>query len=316
MGSTATSGALHTFKADTFAVILGTYLAKGFALPSFMTPQDPNDPTLEERLHPASGFVQRVQTLVLSVGDFIRQESQTFTRAQAEIKGRNDLVSYVDREAEQRLHNGFKEILPGSGFIMEETGEHNEDADFIWVIDPLDGTTNFVYGIPAFCISVGLMYRGKVVLGAVYEINRDELFFASRGQGAFLNGEPIGVSASQDLGKALIATGFPFRKFQNVDEYLAMLVTFMRRTKGLRRIGSAALDLAYVAAGRFDGFFEAHLFPWDVAGGSLLVQEAGGIVTDYFNEANYLFGGMIVAASPGIHPLMIETVQQHLHTSS
>lgn len=277
-----------------------------------MLPLDPNAPTLEEMLHPGGAWVRQVQTLVLSVGDFIRQESQTFHRGKAEVKGRNDLVSYVDREAERRLHVGLEQLLPGSGFIMEETGEHNKEAEFVWMVDPLDGTTNFVYGIPAFCVSVALAHNGLPVLGAVYEINRDELFFAVRGKGATLNGEPIGVSTTTSLGKALIATGFPFRKFQNIDEYLAMLVSFMRRTKGLRRIGSAALDLAYVAAGRFDGFFEAHLFSWDVAAGSLLVQEAGGIVTDYFGKEDYLFGSMIVAACPGVHPYMLETVQQHL----
>lgn len=272
----------------------------------------PTVTTLAAITEPTSDFARQVQAQVVAVGDFIRQESKGFSRDQAEIKGRNDLVSYVDREAERRLHEGLARLLPGSGFIMEETGLHNSEAEFVWIIDPLDGTTNFVYGIPAFCVSVGLYHQGRGLLGCVYEINRDELFFATRGGGATLNGKPLRASASTRLEEALVATGFPFRRFEQIDQYMAMLTVFMKQTKGIRRIGSAALDLAYVAAGRFDGFFEANLKPWDVAAGVLLIAEAGGIVTDYYGQEDYLFGGMIVAASAGIHPIMLATLQQHL----
>lgn len=274
----------------------------------------PTDTTsVESIIDPSGQFANEVKDIVLAVGAFIRHEHKSFTREQAEIKGRNDLVTFVDRESERRLQVAFRSLLPESGFIMEETGEVDRDADFIWIMDPLDGTTNFVYGIPAFCVSVGLQHKGKTILGVVYEINRDELFFATLGRGATLNGEPIRVSQSTTLAQCLIATGFPFRRFQHIDQYMAMLVSFMKQSKGLRRIGSAALDLAYVAAGRFDAFFEANLHPWDVTAGALLVQEAGGMVTDYFGKGDFLFGGMIIAAAPGVHPKMIETVQEHLN---
>ena len=255
--------------------------------------------------------MREVERIVRQVGEFIRREHRAFTREKAELKSANDLVSYVDRTAEQDLSEGLGRLLPGSGFIMEETGYHHAEADAVWVIDPLDGTTNFVFGLPVFCISVALQLNGQTALGVVYEVNRDEYFLAVAGQGATLNGAPICTSPAHTLADCLIATGFPFRRFGRVEEYMHMLREFMLNTRGVRRLGSAAIDLAYTAMGRFDGFFETNLYPWDVAAGALLVQEAGGVVTDFFGGQQYVFGRTIVAAAPGIHPIMRQLISQY-----
>jgi myo-inositol-1(or 4)-monophosphatase len=218
----------------------------------------------------------------------------------------------VDRTAEDMLMAGFSNLVPSSGFINEESGTANTESDYVWIIDPLDGTTNFVYDLPIFSISVGLQYKGQMALGLVYEINRDELFEAAKGQGATRNGNPIRVSGSTDFSQCLVATGYPFREFDRVDDYLLILKQFMRETKGIRRLGSAAVDLAYTACGRFDGYFEANLNAWDVAAGSLIVQEAGGVVTDYDGAGNFVFGKGIVAGGAFIQAEMLRLIQGHL----
>jgi myo-inositol-1(or 4)-monophosphatase len=262
---------------------------------------------------PASlrGILPHVQEVVLEVGEFISREKLNFERTQAEIKGFNDLVSYVDRTAEQMLVEQFSRLLPDSGFINEETGSHNPDSEFVWVIDPLDGTTNFVFDVPVFCISVGLLWAQEPVAGYIYEPNRSELYQAVRGGGATRNGETIRVGSSPTLRDALVGTGFPFREFERLDGYLAMLREVMRRSRGIRRLGSAAMDLAYTGCGRFDGFFESHLKPWDVAAGAVIVREAGGVVTDYAGGNDWLFGGSIIAANPNVHLEMCELVEQY-----
>lgn len=256
-------------------------------------------------------LVQSVVRTVRQVGEFIRREHRAFSRDQAELKSANDLVSYVDRGAEDQLSEALGRLIPGSGFIMEETGYHHADADAVWVIDPLDGTTNFVFGIPVFSISVALRLNGQTVIGVVYEVNRDELFLATRGGGATLNDARIRTGTADRLQDCLIATGFPFRRFGRVDEYMLMLRDFMLNTRGVRRLGSAAIDLAYTAMGRFDGFFETNLYPWDVAAGALLVEEAGGTVTDFFGGQDHVFGRTIVAAGTGIHPIMRELISRY-----
>jgi myo-inositol-1(or 4)-monophosphatase len=256
----------------------------------------------------------QIKTHIAKVGEFIYDEFEKFHISHAEVKGKNDLVSYVDRESEQRLKEYCLKLISGSGILGEEGGSFNKDAEWIWIIDPLDGTTNYVHHIPVFCISVGLAYQGDVVAGYIYDPVRKELFWAHRNQGAYLNNRKITVSRPSSLNECVLATGYPFRIFENVDDYLQILKHFILQTRGIRRLGSAAIDLAYVAAGRFDGFFEAWLQPWDVAAGSLLVQEAGGIVTDYYGETNYLFGRSIIAATPNVYPQLRDAVQQiYLH---
>ena len=236
------------------------------------------------------------EALVREVGSFIRKESMAFDNSKVEIKGLNDLVSYVDKTAEEQLVTGLRKILPEAGFIAEEgTASHNTEQ-FVWIVDPLDGTTNFTHGLPVFSISVALINQERIVLGLVYEINKDEMFKAIRGEGSFLNGDRFHVSDRTTLSESLIATGFPYSNFEKTDDYLEILKSFMKQTHGVRRLGSAAVDLAYVACGRFEGFYEYNLNPWDVAAGILLVQEAGGKVSDFKGAENALFGKEIIAA--------------------
>lgn len=249
---------------------------------------------------------------VREAGAFIRQEYVDFDPSHVETKGRNDLVSYVDRTAEGMLMERLNRLTPGCGFINEESGSHATDSDAVWIIDPLDGTTNFIHGIPVFSISVALKTGTDVVLGCVYDIPRDEMYEARLGGGARRNGRAIAVSETPLLADSLIAYGAMHSSFLNLEQFLHLLGTFMRNSRGLRRLGSAALDLAYTAAGRFDGFFEAQLNPWDVAAGSLIVDEAGGKVTDYFGGQEYLFGKSIIAGNPQVQEQMRQMIAPYL----
>lgn len=260
----------------------------------------------------------RVADLARQAGAFIQQERATFDLARIEYKGHSDLVSYVDREAEQLLVTGLRQLLPTAGFLTEEgTAPTASDTDGqaeggIWIIDPLDGTTNFLHGLPCYAVSVALEVNGEVVLGVVYEVNRAECFQATRGGGAWLNGVPLRIAAPAmpGLGGALLATGFPYTMFRGLDAYLRILAVFMERSHGIRRLGSAAVDLAYVAAGRFEGFFEYNLNAWDVAAGVLLVREAGGVVTTFNGGTDAVHGREVVAAAPGVHPAMLAVIQE------
>ncbi len=255
-------------------------------------------------------LLQDVIVLVKDTGDFIRQESARFDESKIEYKGKNDLVSYVDKTAEEMLVKGLELIMPGSGFIAEE-GTSNKRSDiYNWIIDPLDGTTNFTHGIPIFAISVALMKRGELVMGVVYEVNRDECFHAIKGGGAFLNHMPIKVSDIRTLDRALLATGFPYYDFEQMNQYLSIINDLMHETHGLRRMGSAAVDLVYTACGRFEGFFEYNLNAWDVAAGALIVKEAGGIVTDFKGGGDFLFGRQIAAGNV-TQAQMLKTIQRH-----
>lgn len=229
------------------------------------------------------------------VGDYIRGEAIGFEQSKVEEKGLNDLVSYVDKTAEQILVDGLKKILPEAGFITEEGTAGFTKEKYRWVVDPLDGTTNFTHGLPIYAISIALMNDKQVIIGVVYEINKDEMFWASEGSGAWMNGQQIKVSPRTELRESLLATGFPYYDFEQMEAYLKILNDLMQNTHGLRRMGSAAVDLAYVACGRFEGFFEYNLNAWDVAAGSLIVTEAGGRVTDFSLGNNYLFGREIIA---------------------
>lgn len=234
--------------------------------------------------------------LTREVKNYIKQEAEGFSKKDIELKGKNDLVSYVDKTAEKKLVDGCRKIFADAGFIAEE-GTAEKGDRYNWIIDPLDGTTNFTHGLPIYAVSVALAEGNDLLLGVVYEVNLDECFHAVKGKGAFLNGTPISVSPVKNLSESLVATGFPYHEFTKMEDYLNMLNHFMRNTHGVRRMGSAAVDLVYVACGRFEGFFEYNLKPWDIAAGALIVMEAGGKVTDFNNENNYLFGGSVVAAN-------------------
>jgi len=240
--------------------------------------------------------------LVKATGRFIQQESRTFSKEAVQFKGRNDLVTYVDRKSEQRLMEGLQQLLPEAGFMAEEAHkEFQSDKNLNWIIDPLDGTLNFVHRIPTYSISVALMTGEEVKLGVVYEINRDECFYAYDGSnGAFLNDSPIRVSANNEMENALFATGFPYARPELVAFYTGILTELLTHTRGVRRIGSAAVDLCYTAAGRFDCFYEFNLQAWDVAAGSFILQQAGGSVCDFKGGEHFLFGGEIIGGNPPI----------------
>lgn len=242
-------------------------------------------------------------------GAFIRKEQTDFKRERLEFKGANDLVSYVDRETEKILVKELQQLVPEAGFITEEETVSQEPADLQWIIDPLDGTTNFVHGIPFYSVSVALVSRGTPVLGVVYEINQDECFYAIQDGKAYCNGNEIRVSASNSLAESVITTGYPHRNFDHLPHYLDALSALMPQTVGMRRLGSAAADLAYVACGRVSCFFESNLNSYDVAAGALIVQQAGGRVTDFSGGNNWLFGREIIAAN-GVHLEVLEVVRR------
>ncbi len=253
---------------------------------------------------------QKVETLIRETGDWIAQERKSFSQEMIETKGKNDLVSYVDRTAEEKLTAALQQILPGSGFIREEGGILNQ-GEQNWIIDPLDGTTNFIHGVPVYCVSVALQVKGELSLGYVYDPERKEMFFAEKGKGAFLNGNPIRVSSTPKLADALIATGFPYTFFRHMDNYLLSFREILEKSRGIRRPGAAAIDLAWTACGRFDGFFESHLGAWDVAAGALLVLEAGGQVTTFGDSSDFIFGKEILASNGKIHPEIQAIVKKY-----
>jgi len=248
--------------------------------------------------------------IVKQGGDFIRRERSNFNPDRLEFKGANDLVSYVDREAEQILVKRLQLLVPEAGFITEEETVSQESADLQWVIDPLDGTTNFVHGIPFYAVSVALVLKGTPVLGVVYEINQDECFYAKQDGKAYCNGKEIRVSTATSLTESVITTGYPHRNFDHLPFYMETLGVLMRQTLGMRRMGSAAADLAYVACGRVSCFFESNLNSYDVAAGALIVQQAGGRVTDFSGGNNWLFGREIIAAN-GVHLEVLEVIRRY-----
>ncbi len=240
---------------------------------------------------------------------FLKNERSAFDEGRVEYKGFNDLVSYVDKGSEKILVEGLQHIIPDAGFITEENTLTITDREWIWIIDPLDGTTNFVHNLPCFCVSVGLLHGKELVGGIVHEVNLDECFYGWKGGGAWLNGKQIHVSAIDSLKRSLLATGFPYSNYDRMKPYMEVFDYCMRNTQGLRRLGSAAVDLAYVACGRFEGFYEYGLNAWDVAGGAFLVQEAGGKVSDFKGGNNFVFGKEIIANNAGTFDEFLQVVK-------
>ena len=243
-------------------------------------------------------------------GNIINRSARDLDLLTVTAKGPKDFVSEVDREAERAIVDTLHAVYPDHAILAEEgTGrDKNVDAEHVWIIDPLDGTTNFLHGFPQYCVSIALSQRGVVTQGVIYDPVRNDLFTATRGRGAFLNERRIRVSRRQHLRDCLIGTGFPFRDGSYLETYLQMMRTMIVHTAGLRRPGAAALDLAYVAAGSYDGFFEVGLNPWDVAAGSLLVLEAGGLIGDLKGEGDYLHSGQVIAANPKIFSQMVQAL--------
>ncbi|QCR23965.1 inositol monophosphatase family protein [Pontibacter sp. SGAir0037] len=254
---------------------------------------------------------QNLNVIARRAGAFLRKEAANFDRSKIEMKGFNDLVSYVDKETEKLLVADLKKLLPEAGFITEEGTETTRGERFNWIIDPLDGTTNFTHGVPNYCVSVALADGDEVILGTVYEPIRDECFSAYQGGGAFLNESPIKVSEVAKLKDSLIATGFPYYDFGLMQQYLQVMGNFMAKSHGIRRLGSAALDLVYVAVGRFEGFFEYNLNAWDVAAGAIIVKEAGGTLSKFTGDGDVVFGREMVASNGNIHTEMLETIAEY-----
>lgn len=234
-----------------------------------------------------------------------------------EYKGKNDYVSEVDKEAENTIIQTIKKYYPEHDILAEESGitkQKQKPAEVRWIIDPLDGTTNFLHQFPQFSVSIAVEVKGKIQHAAIFDPVRDEMFTASRGSGAFLNNRRLRVSQQKNLENALLATGFPYHDFSYIDAYMESLKSFMTSTAGIRRAGSAALDLAYVACGRVDGFWEFNLKPWDIAAGVLIIQEAGGLSTDFNGGDNYLNSGNIIAANPKLYKEMAQTIGKTVPT--
>jgi myo-inositol-1(or 4)-monophosphatase len=255
---------------------------------------------------------KEVIELTNEVGDFILKEKDKFNPSDIQKKGFNDLVSYVDKTSEKKVVKGLQKILPGSGILGEEGGG-NFNSKYTWVIDPLDGTTNFIHRLPCFAISIALFENKTPIIGVVNELNFKECFSAIKGKGAKVNGKKISVSPQKKLGDSLIATGFPYNDFGLQKEYMQLFQELMKCTQGLRRIGSASVDLCYVAMGRFEAFYEYGLKPWDVSGGVLIVQEAGGKLSDFDGGNDYLFGKSIVGTNRHLHKTFLEIVKKHFN---
>lgn len=253
---------------------------------------------------------REVTELTKSVGAFILKEREHFDAAAIEKKGHNDLVSYVDKESEQQLVARLQELLPEAGFITEENTANHRGERYNWIIDPLDGTTNFMHGLPCYCISIALYDLDEPVLGVIHELNLDECFYAWKDGGAFLNGKTIRVSGIPKVSDSLFATGFPYHNYDRMKPYMEVFDFLMRNSHGIRRLGSAAADLAYVAAGRFEAFYEYGLNPWDVAAGVVLVREAGGKVTDFSGGHDATFAKEIIAGNPDMFDEFLNVVKE------
>jgi len=252
-------------------------------------------------------------SLAKQAGLFILAENKNFTYDKVEEKTFNQLVSYVDKTAEEMLVAGLQKLLPQAGFITEEATIATEQKELMWIIDPLDGTTNFIHSLPVFSVSIGLMQNNELILGVVYECNRDEMFYAWNGSKAYLNNQAIYVKQNAELSKSLLATGFPYYDFEVMENYLATLKYLMVNTQGMRRMGSAAVDLAYTACGRFDGFFEYGLHPCDVAGGAFIVQQAGGKLSTFAGNSNYVFDKTLIASSAVLYPSFFEVIDRNFN---
>jgi len=253
----------------------------------------------------------QVCTLAREVGDFIRREKDKLRKEDIKTKGLHNYVTYVDKQSEQALTKELLKILPEAGFIVEEGTIEKKGDRFNWIIDPLDGTTNFIHSIPVFSISIALTDNNEIVIGVIYDVIQDECFYTWKGAGAFMNNEPIQVSDAEKLNNSLLATGFPYAGFDKMNDYLMLIKDLLDNSHGIRRFGSAAIDLCYVASGRLEGFYEYGLNPWDVAAGALIVKNSGGIITDFKGGANYLFGNEIIASNRKIYDEFFNIIQKY-----
>jgi myo-inositol-1(or 4)-monophosphatase len=252
---------------------------------------------------------EEVREIVGEAAVFISSELDKRVELNVEVKGRHNYVTHVDKAAEKMLVKGLSALIPESGFIAEEGTSTKRGEKYNWIIDPLDGTTNYIHGLPPFAISVALMADHEIILGVVYEMGLKECFYAWKGSKAYLNGKEIHVSKTNKVSDSLIATGFPYTDFSYLSYFMETVRFFMENSHGLRRLGSAATDIAYIACGRFEAFYEYGLNPWDVAAGILIVKQAGGRVSDFHGGDNYLFGGEIVISNDLVFDEFLEDVK-------
>lgn len=247
-----------------------------------------------------------VRDICKEVGNFIKEDNKKIIQNDVQHKGLNDFVTYVDQTAEKMLVERLKKIIIEAGFLTEEKTIQQTDKEFVWIIDPLDGTTNYIHGLSPYAISIGLKRDDEMVMGVVYEIMSNEMFYAWKNGGAWLNGYPISVSNVKTIKDSLIATGFPYTDFSQMTEYMNLFEYLMKNSHGLRRLGSAAIDLVYVACGRMDAFYEYGLNPWDVSAGGLIVKEAGGKVSDFWGSDDWIFGKTLICGTAPVCEEFIE----------
>ena len=265
---------------------------------------------MSQALHPMLNIAIKAAR---SAGAIINRASLDLDLLKVNTKAPNDFVTEVDHAAEAAIIDTLLGAYPGHGILAEESGRSRgaRDSEYVWIIDPLDGTTNFIHGFPVYAVSIALAFKGQVQQAVVYDPSRNDLFFASKGRGAFLNDKRLRVSKRIRMADCLIGTGFPFRKGDNFQRYLRMFEAVMQNCAGLRRPGAAALDLCYVAAGYTDGFFETGLSPWDVAAGSLMITEAGGLVGNFTGDADYLYQREVVAGNPKIYAQLVQLLSPY-----
>ena len=265
---------------------------------------------MSQALHPMLNIAIKAAR---AAGSIINRAALDLEVLKVGQKGPNDYVSEVDQAAENAIINVLLEAYPGHGILAEESGSERgaKHSEYVWIIDPLDGTTNFLHGFPVYAVSIALAFKGKVEQAVVYDPTRNDMFFASRGRGAFLNDRRLRVSKRTRISDSLIGTGFPFRKGDNFKRYVRMFEEVMQSCAGLRRPGAAALDLCYVAAGYYDGFFETGLNPWDIAAGSLMITEAGGLIGNFTGEADFLYQREVVAGNPKVYGQLVQILSPY-----
>ncbi len=257
-------------------------------------------------------LTQQTRKIAVKVGDFIREQKNNISPTIIEKKGIHDFVTYVDKNSEKKIVEGLSKILPEAGFITEEKTTSKKGEIYNWIIDPLDGTTNYIHKLSPFSVSIALMEKNEVILGVVYEISLDECFYAYKGSKAFLNDKEITVTKTDKVDDSLIATGFPYYDYDRMEPFMKTLDFFMKNSHGLRRLGSAATDLVYVACGRFDAFYEYSLHAWDVAAGAFIVKQAGGKVCDFNGGDNYIFGKEIIASNSMIYNEFLNIIKNYM----
>lgn len=264
----------------------------------------------QQTLHPMLNIAVKAAR---AAGSIINRAALDVERLTITAKGINDFVTEVDQAAEQAVIETLLTAYPGHAILAEESGRAHgaKHSEYLWIIDPLDGTTNFIHGLPVYAVSIALAFRGKVEQAVVYDPSRNDLFLASKGRGAFLNDRRLRVSKRTRLAESLIGTGFPFRKGDNFKRYVEMFEQVMQHCAGVRRPGAAALDLCYVAAGWYDGFFETGLNPWDVAAGSLIITEAGGLIGNFTGEGDYLYQREAVAGNPKVFAQLVQMLKPY-----